>query len=281
MTTWRAATVDETLARWSLTPIGERFSTPSSHLQPVLRNGQRAMLKVARIEEEANGCRLLAWWDGHGAARIFEHDDRAVVLAWGGDSLVNMATAGADDRATGILCDVADRLHEVSRRKFAERPDGLVPLTDWFRSLCDRTDADGFYARAATLARHLIATTDSSDTVVLHGDLHHDNVLDFGELGWLAIDPKFLVGHRVFDYTNILCNPTQSLAEAWFDRRVQLLAKRAAVDETVLLEWTVAWTGLSASWFATDGNTVDEQRALRIGALAERRLASGGCRGVS
>ena len=270
MTKWRAASVEETLARWALTPLGERVSTPSSHLQPVLRNGERAMLKVARIEEEANGCRLLAWWDGYGAARVSEHDDRAVVLAWGGDSLVGMATSGDDDRATGILCDVADRLHDVSRRRFDERPDGLIPLDEWFRSLFDRADTDGFYARSATLARRLLATTDPSETVMLHGDLHHDNVLDFGDLGWLAIDPKYLVGHRVFDYTNILCNPTQSVAEAQFGRRVHLIAERAGVDEAVLLDWTVAWTGLSASWFAADGNTVAEERALRIGALAER-----------
>lgn len=273
MKKWRAASVEDTLVRWALTPVGERVSTPSSHLQPVLRNGKSAMLKVARIEEEANGCRLLAWWDGHGAARVFEHDDRAVVLAWGGDSLVGMATSGDDDRATGILCDLADTLHDVSRRRFAERPDGLIPLDEWFRSLFDRAGSGGFYGRAATLARGLIDTTKPSDTVVLHGDLHHDNVLDFGELGWLAIDPKYLVGNRVFDYTNILCNPQQAVAEEQFGRRVARIGERASIDEALLLQWTVAWTGLSASWSADDGKTADEKRALRIGALAEARLA--------
>jgi type IV secretion system protein VirD4 len=31
------------------------------------------------------------------------------------------------------------------------------------------------------------------DVGVLHGDLHHDNVLDFGARGWLAIDPNDIV----------------------------------------------------------------------------------------
>lgn len=276
MTDWRGASVEEKLAQWNLTPIGDGFSTPSSHLHPVEWRGERAMLKVARIEEEAYGCRLLAWWDGDGAARVLEYDEFAVVLAWGGDSLVPVSTSGDDDRATRVLCDVAQRLHAVSRRRFAQRPEGLIPLHEWFGALFARTDREGFNTRSAALARRLIdAPLDPADLVVLHGDLHHGNVLDFGDLGWLALDPKYLVGHRIFDYTNILCNPEQGLAEAHFDRRVQLIAEHAHTDETTLIEWTIAWTGLSASWFAADGAHEHEARALRIGALAERRLDSG------
>ena len=36
---------------------------------------------------------------------------------------------------------------------------------------------------------------------------HHDNVLDFGARGWLAIDPKRLLGDRAFDYTTMFSNP--------------------------------------------------------------------------
>ena len=266
---WEPATLEEYRDRWHLTADGAPFSTTSSHLQPVLRDGTPAMLKVARIEEEANGCRLLAWWRGDGAARVYDVDDHAAVLEWGGESLVGMAEVD-DDRATRILCDVAETLHAASARGFATRPEGLIPLDTWFRSLFDRAGHDAS-TRAAALARWLIRS--GGEIVVLHGDLHHDNVLDFGERGRLAIDPKYLVGNRVFDYTNILCNPRQDLAEARFDRRVALICERADIPERSLLEWTVAWTALSASWFAADGNTADERNALRIGALAEARLA--------
>ncbi|MET0783760.1 MAG: aminoglycoside phosphotransferase family protein [Leifsonia flava] len=264
---WQPATLEEYRDRWHLTPDGPAFSTTSSHLQRVLRNGVPAMLKVARIEEEANGCRLLAWWEGDGAACVYDVDDHAAVLEWGGDSLVGMAEAD-DDRATRILCEVAATLHAASARRFETRPAGLIPLDTWFRSLFERTDHD-VSARAGTLARRLLGT---GGDVVLHGDLHHDNVLDFGERGRLAIDPKFLVGDRVFDYTNILCNPRQDLAEAHFDRRVDLICALADIPERLLLEWTVAWTALSASWFAADGDGDADSRALRIGALAEARL---------
>lgn len=266
---WQPATLEEYRERWHLAEDGPAFSTRSSHLQPVLRRGIPAILKVARIEEEANGCRLLAWWDGNGAARVYDVDDHAAVLERGGSSLVELA--GVDDhRATTILCDVAATLHAASGQHFEARPAGLIPLRTWFRALFDRADRDGFYASAAAVARDLLDGT--ADDVVLHGDLHHDNVLDFGSRGHLAIDPKFLVGSRVFDYTNILCNPRQDLAERQFDRRVALIAGLAGIPHRSLLEWTVAWTGLSASWLAAEGNAGDEANALRIGALAQNRL---------
>src|SRR5690606_25597285 len=96
--------------------------------------------------------------------------------------------------------------------------------------------------RAATTAERLLAN--QRDRVVLHGDLHHDNVLDFGDRGWLAIDPKGLHGERTFDYVNLLRNPEDQteLAVARLAGRVELIAKIATVDITSLLEWTLAFT---------------------------------------
>ena len=98
----------------------------------------------------------------------------------------------------------------------------------------------------------MLATTRD---VVLHGDLHHDNVLDFGERGWLAIDPTYL-GERGFDFANIFTNP--DLADPArpvatgpdrFARRLEVVAEAAELDRPRLLRWILAWTGLSAAWF--------------------------------
>ena len=87
----------------------------------------------------------------------------------------------------------------------------LPTLTVWFADLLAHGEQrGGFLARAAADARVLLA--DQRRTVVLHGDVHHGNVLDFGAAGWLAIDPKGIVGDPVFDYLNLFCNPTPELA---------------------------------------------------------------------
>ena len=82
----------------------------------------------------------------------------------------------------------------------------MIPLSRWFGALWPMAERHGsLLAEAAATAKDLLA--DQRDVVVLHGDIHHGNVLDFGPRGWLAIDPKGLIGERTFDFVNILRNP--------------------------------------------------------------------------
>src|SRR5262245_45562366 len=96
------------LARWHLVPDGEPIETPSSILRPVRRNGEPAMLKIPREEEERRGGHLMAWWEGDGAARVLARDDAALLIERvdGPRSLAAMVAQGHDDEATRILCDV-------------------------------------------------------------------------------------------------------------------------------------------------------------------------------
>jgi streptomycin 6-kinase len=114
---------------------------------------------------------------------------------------------------------------------------------------------------------------DPRDVAVLHGDIHHGNVLDGGERGWLAIDPKGLLGERTFDYVNILRNPDAetALAPGRFDRQVALLAGTASLDRRRLLQWTLAFAGLSAAWQLADGTAAALD--LAVAALASARSA--------
>ena len=62
---------------------------------------------------------------------------------------------------------------------------GADPLGEWFRDLWPTTaQHGGILTRSAETARMLLA--EPREVGVLHGDLHHDNVLDFGARGWLA-----------------------------------------------------------------------------------------------
>jgi streptomycin 6-kinase len=259
------------LARWELVPDGEAISTPSSLLLPVRWRGQPAMLKIAYEEEEQRGGRLMTWWDGDGAARVLAHDDRALLLEriTGSRSLVEMVAAGADDEASRILCSTAARLHAPRRRP----PPELLPLSRWFAALTPAARSQGgLLAKADAAARELLA--DPRDTVVLHGDIHHGNVLDAGARGWVAVDPKGLLGERTFDFVNVLRNPdaATALAPGRFDRQVDVLADAGALDRHRLLKWTLAFAGLSASWHLNDREPADLD--LAIAGLAAAALGA-------
>jgi streptomycin 6-kinase len=256
------------LDRWSLEPDGPAFTTPfGSRLAPVISRGGAAMLKVAGGPEERDGAALMAWWAGDGAAEVLAHDGEALLLVRSTDpaTLAALARGGRDDEATTILCAVASRLHAP---RPAPPPSTLRPLASWFRALEPAARAHGgLLESAADAARELLATP--REVSVLHGDLHHDNVLAFGDRGWLAIDPKGLIGERGYDFANLFCNPWPEADDAdRLARRLAIVARSAGLDPARQRQWILAYAGLSAAWTIDSGLPADGPwRALRIAEL--------------
>lgn len=257
------------LKRWNLTADGEPIITHSSHLLPVSYQGNKAMLKIALSEEERCGAKLMVWWKGEGAARVFMHDDNVLLMerAMDANSLVEKVHDGYDDEATQIICSVAAKLHSKK-----DDPPVLFSLKTWFTGL--ETAAfqnSGIFSQALIVANELLNAP--QDIVVLHGDLHHGNVLYFGERGWLAIDPKHITGERGYDFANIFFNPDEDIAllPGRLMRQVQVVADNARLEKTRLLQWILAYAGLSAAWSLEDGDSPD--LALAIAEIVACELA--------
>lgn len=252
-------TPEQRLRGWGAAPTGERRDTPSSALAAGVRDGVPVIAKVARVEEERRGGRLMAWWSRHGGLPVLEHDGDAVLLqrATGARDLTAWATTGRDDEATEVLVDAALGLHAMPAPPSSV---GLVPLRTWFRDLVDQPQHDTLLDRAASLARDLLA--EPGPEVVLHGDVHHGNVLDLGDR-WAAIDPKGLLGHPAFDLANLFCNPVEAVAVGRLDARLDLVADRARLDRALLAAWVGAWCGLSSVW-AGDGTSGHASTARAI-----------------
>jgi len=89
------------------------------------------------------------------------------------------------------------------------------------------------------------------------GDLHHDNILEDERRGWLAIDPKGVVGETAFETGALLRNPGPDPA-LWADaktilRRTAILAERLGLERQRILAWCFAQAALSALWRLEDG----------------------------
>jgi len=264
---------------WQLTPDGEAIVTPAARLLPVRRGAMPAMLRVVTLDEAKRGSTLLDWWDGEGAALVYERDGDAILMerALGSQSLIAFARSNRDDDATNILCQTIATLHTPRGKP----PPDLVPLHVWFAPLGAVAHAHGgLLARADTAAQALLA--DPRDILPLHGDVHHENVLDFGPRGWLAIDPHGVHGERGFDYANIFCNPDLGDAaiaiardRAHFLRRLDIVTEHSGIERHRLLQWILAWCGLSATWFIEDGMSAEIDLAIAELTVAELDRTSG------
>jgi streptomycin 6-kinase len=261
------------LTRWGLAADGEGFTTRfGSHLLPVRRAEARAMLKIAVHEEERRGGALMAWWDGVGAARVLAREDMALLMERldGSRDLTRMAREGEDDAATRVLCQVAAGLHAP---RAGPPPASLVPMDVWFRSLAPAAAAHGgTFAKALAAAGPLLAAP--QDIVVLHGDLHHGNVLDGGPRGWLAIDPKGVLGERGFDYANLFRCPDVeiALAPGRMRRQAAIVCEAANLEPRRLFTWILAYAGLGAAWSLESGH--DPGPGLAIAEIAAAELSA-------
>lgn len=262
---------------WALVSDGPLITTHSSWVLPVRRGSEPAMLKVGRIPDEQAGYRLMAWWNGQGAAKIIVASEGALLMerALGQRGLAQMARSGQDDEACRILCRTAAGLHAPRSEPLPE----LNPLDRWFQPLFDLAPSHPALTPAAEQARALLANP--RDISPLHGDLHHDNVLDFDDRGWLAIDPHGLVGERTFDFANIFTNPdlddpTQPVATlpGRLQARLGVVVEETGIEASRILEWIVAWTGLSAAWFIGDDDQSGAEIDLRVNALARQALGA-------
>lgn len=261
--------LEKYITKWNLIPDGESLITQTSALMPVIYKNILAMLKIALVSEERVGGQLMLWWDGQGAARILKHDNNAFLMerAMGTKSLENMAKYHQDDQATQIICSVVAKLHTPNDKPL---PINLEPLTARFKSLeTAAAQHEGIFAQALATAHELLKAP--QEIVALHGDIHHTNILDFGERGWLAIDAKGLLGERGFDYANLFCNPDKetALKNGRLQHQATVVAEEAGLDRTRLLKWILSYAGLSAAWHLEDKNDPELAIAVAEIVLAE------------
>ncbi|UNK59600.1 aminoglycoside phosphotransferase family protein [Buttiauxella ferragutiae] len=264
------------LDRWNLIPDGTPFTTHTSKLLPVetITGGMKAMLKITDDADEQSGNALMSWWEGNGAAQVIAYENEAILLAraMGEASLSSMSRESQDAEACRILCFTANRLHTTPKRPLPQLP----TLAEWFCPLQSAAQLyGGILSRSAEIAEELLSTP--QELVVLHGDLHHENVLDFGASGWLAIDPKGIIGERGFDFANIFTNPDLgnpiprvATVPGIFKQRLNLVSEMAGLDRERLLKWIIAWCGLSTTWSLESNETASI--ALEVAALAVSEL---------
>ncbi|WP_054533071.1 aminoglycoside phosphotransferase family protein [Herpetosiphon geysericola] len=243
------------LQAWHLSNPQLLEHTATSTLYTVSYGGETCVLKLLNAQEtdEQRGALALHLFQGNGAVQLLQADTHAQLLEYAaGAELVTLVEAGADTEATYIIAEVITRLHAVPQ---TSPPSGLMALDRWFAALFRQAATDkkagiaSIYVRGAARATQLFA--DSREQRILHGDIHHRNIRHSAR-GWLAFDPKGLVGERAYECANTLCNPViPQLVHN--DQRLlssaTILADLLKLDRSRILAWTYAYACLNASWW--------------------------------
>jgi streptomycin 6-kinase len=248
--------------RWGLTPLPPFAGLTYNYVTPVTRSdGLPAVLKAGMPGDEFRASiAFLRLCEGRGAVRLLESDsDRCVMLieqAFPGAPLARLVD---DDAATAIGADV---MREFWRPAPPAHP--FPTVADWFEAFAHvRAKYGGAsgplpeatLAHAETLVRELLASAPYER--LMHGDLHHDNIVSAQREPWLVIDAKGLVGDPGYETGPFINNPYGRM-ETWpnparnFARRADILAERLSYPRARILAWGFTQAVLSAAWHVED-----------------------------
>jgi streptomycin 6-kinase len=260
------ALLDDYAQRWSLTILSPFAPLTYNYVAPAVRaDGLRAVLKVGFPSHELHTeIAALRLYDGHGIARLLGADPG------GGALLLEQLRPGTplvdlehDERATTIAAQVM--------RELWSGPAGTPPLDQpfptvarWAQGLARlRAEFGGstgpfpmrLVERAERLFGELIGSM--AAPVLLHGDLHHWNILAAERQPWLALDPKGVIGEPEYEVGALLRNPLPRLLQMpqpgrVMQRRIDVLAEQLGFDRARLIGWGFAQAVLSAWWSYED-----------------------------
>jgi streptomycin 6-kinase len=239
--------------------IEESFETESSVISFVRRDGQSLVLKlIKQAGDEWHAGEVLNAFDGKGVVRVYEHVGGAMLLERlrPGRSLSQNRN---DDEATDILADVIKKFSPRETRNNCPSVEDLAKGFDRYLANNNRQIRQPLVESAQRVFADLCAS--QGQKRLLHGDLHHYNVLLDSDRGWLAIDPKGVIGELEFEIGAVLRNPFEQpelfLSRSVIESRLKKFASQLTLDYGRMLAWGFAQAVLSAIWLVEDGHTVN------------------------
>jgi streptomycin 6-kinase len=234
--------IEECAERWEpeLEPPFERGN--ASYCAPA----GAAVLKLNapgwETEHEADA---LAHWDGGGAARLLARDDERGAL------LIERLRPG------GQLWGLPDRdADAVAAEVLPQLWSKPVPPDHPFTTLAEAVERWNLDEETRESLRSLAAT--QGEPVVLHQDLQGSNVLH-SERGWLAIDPKPLVGEREFDLASFVRDRRWELDPRRIRQRLDFLCAELELDRERARLYAI---GHARAWGADDPQMLACAQAL-------------------
>jgi len=258
--------VDERVRDWGVV-VQDMLETHTSFIVFGKRGNQPVVLKVIRQPGDEWRCgEVLAAFDGRGTARVFEYTEGAVLLERlnPGTPLASLAMEGRDEEATEILADVIGRMSQAPG-PLPERLKAFASAQDWgkgFQSYLASGDNQiprSLVEQGQRLYFDLCAS--QRDVRLLHGDLQHYNVLFDSDRGWLAIDPKGVIGAIEYEIGAGLRNPCEKpelfASPVTVEKRLKCFEAKLKLHADRALAWGFAQAVLSAIWSVEDGFAVD------------------------
>lgn len=240
--------VGRCVEKWALR-VGSPYQTSfvSIVFPAALRDGSTAVLKIQWPHQESeHEHEALRLWNGNAAVRLYAYDsDEHALLLECCEPGNHLSTIG-EDQALAVFTEMLPRLWVPAGQPFRNLAEECM---EWQKRLPAEWELAGRPFERALLDAALEAMSSLSRArgmqVLLHQDLHGDNVLRARREPWLAIDPKPLVGEKELSPAPIIRGYEFSHSRMDVLRRLDKLSSALRLDRERCRLWalvqTLAW----------------------------------------
>lgn len=247
--------VEKIEEKWSL-KAGKPFQNLSyNYVAPCIcrASGDEAVLKIGFPEANSpiwGEAEMLKLYNGNGAVKFLRIDEKNLALLLEklnpGEHLQNLFR-GDEAKSVEIAIEVLRKI----RRKPPDKHN-FIKLEDWFAGF-EKARNTNFPAQAVGKARKFYEEFSNGEKFLIHGDLHHENILSAERESFLAIDPKGVVGQIGYEISVFLNNHSWWLANdvrlrEKLDYAVLKFSEAFEIESQTLRKWAYAQGVLSAWW---------------------------------
>lgn len=244
--------IDEIAKKYNLSSLNPVKNLSYNYVLSGFQHDQPIILKLGLdVDALKREAKALKHFKEHGAVNIIAESEGMLLLerAIPGSNL-KLYFPTREVESIQIFCDVMKRLH-ISPHPEIEFPH----VRDWLRALDMAWDIPGKYLQKARELRDQLLAT-STESCLLHGDLHHENILQNGQ-GWVMIDPKGVIGEPIFEVAAFIRNPIPELlrlnnAEEIIQNRIKLIGKILNIEVVRIVRWCFVESVLGWIWQIQD-----------------------------
>lgn len=246
--------------KWELTILRPVENLSYNYVLNVKQiNGCPAILKIGVPSIDfSNEINTLASYDGNGSVKLLRYEKKDGIMLLEKIIPGNMLFDLSEEEAIEQYATVWSKLpREVNLS--LKTPN----ISKWFSAFDRYVESDYDFVEyppkkfVLEAKFHSLDFINPSNEFLLHGDLHHENILYSEEKGWTVIDPKGVIGHFYLDFTSFMVNhlPKNKDVKQVLKNRINRLSNLFHLDKQKLVEASFIMATLSMCWAIEDNDS--------------------------
>lgn len=243
--------VNDLSNRWQLKNLKPVENLSYNYVLSGLRDNQEIILKLSldhvKLNEET---KALKAFKNYGAIDIIDQEDGALLLkqAIPGTSLRSYFP-NSEIEAVEIACDLIKKLRK------APVDNSFIFLSKRLEILDRNLSIPNNYLEKARIMRDILLKN-SKNSILLHGDFHHDNIL-LKDNQWIVIDPNTIIGDPIYEIASFIVNPMPELLRNnnysdIIKTRIDIFAKSLDIEARTIHNWCYIHSCLAWAWALED-----------------------------